>query len=265
MKVKPVFKIGHVLFKVSDLKTAVSDYEKLGFTVVLGSTPDKATNAMIYLADGSFIELYTASVGKMNGMVLALLKMLRKLNPGKIDRYINYLSFKEGMNDFALDSIPRNGFKESVEYLISEGVALSKPMAMKRVDVDNCERKWNLSFPKDYRLPFFMDDYKPAVKPTIEQITHKNGVLGIEELIINVVEYDYFVDTYKKLTSNYVEEDNQSYFYFDSSCIKLKKADEYHMENITLLVKEDYTFDGKDTHGVSILTKKTASNDQFSG
>lgn len=253
MTKKAAFKIGHVLIKVSDLKTAVSDYEQLGFTVVLGSLPNKATNAMIYLQDGSFIELYTASVGRMNGFALKLLKILRKLNPGKIDRYINYLSSNEGMNDFALDSVPRNAFKENIEIL---DLALSKPIAMKRIDAGNCERQWHLSFPKDYRLPFFMDDYVPEVKPTKEQITHSNGVLGIDELVINVVEYEYFVESYKKMTSKHTIGSAESKFYFANSCVKIQKSTSFNMESLTLKVEESIELDGNKTHNVIFKTQK---------
>jgi len=39
-------------------------------------------------------------------LILVLLKILRPLHPAMIDRYIHYITSDEGMNDYALDSVP---------------------------------------------------------------------------------------------------------------------------------------------------------------
>ena len=50
--------IDHIVIIISDLATAVKSYEEPGFTVALGGRHPVGThNALIPLADGSYIEL----------------------------------------------------------------------------------------------------------------------------------------------------------------------------------------------------------------
>lgn len=180
-----MFKIGHVLIKVTDLQQAVLDYQKLGFNVVMGGLPGKATNAMIYFLDGSFIELYSTPMDGITGKLIPkILRIIRTFNRGKADRYINYTSSPEGMNDYALDSVPPDAFLENHKQLNAEGFTVSKPTHMKRIDAKNQKKEWNLSFPEDYRFPFFMDAYVPKSEPAKAEMMHQNGVSGIKELVI---------------------------------------------------------------------------------
>ncbi len=247
------FKMGHVLIKVADLNEAIKDYEKLGFTVVLGSTIEKATNAMIYFEDGSFIELFTASLGKLDGFVLGLLKIFRKLSPIKIDRYLNYLSANEGLTDFALDSSPEGSFMTNITRLGKNGITLSKPISMKRVDSKGCERKWQLAFAEDFKLPFFMDVYTPKFIPSQEEFTHPNGVTSISQLVIAVDKYDYFVDNYKKMTTNYTESTLESQFHFGDCCVTLQKSNTFEMKELHLNASKPLDLTQKKTHGVKLI------------
>src|SRR5262249_54346468 len=52
-----MLRCSHVLCTVDDIARAVADYTELGFTVEWGSDPRQAHNALIWFAEGPFIEL----------------------------------------------------------------------------------------------------------------------------------------------------------------------------------------------------------------
>lgn len=254
MQKSPAFKIGHVLFKVKDLQAAVADYQALGFTVTMGGLPGKAVNALIYLQDGSFLELYTASLGKMTGFAPVLLKVIKCFMPKQVGRAENYVLSPEGMNDFALDSVPAGAFEHNLELLRGCGLQPIKPMKMKRVDYKGRQLRWRVSMANEWRLPFFMEDYVPHIEHTEEETTHSNGVTGIREIVISVDNYTYFTQAYKKLCGQYTEQTGQTEFQFHNCCVTLKQADTFKMESITLYGRAPGEFPVKKTHGVPIQT-----------
>lgn len=247
------FKIGHILIKVLNLKEAVERFEQLGFTVTMGSIPSKATNAMIYFENGSFIELYTVPVeGTKKKIALKLLNVIKLFSPAKASRYINYVGTKEGMNDFALDCVKENSFGLMLESLNKRDFPVTKAIPMKRIDVKNCQIKWQMSFSRDARLPFFMDQYVPKVKLEKNQFTHKNGAKSIKELIISVDDYDYFIKNYQKLTSNFVEENEKSIFYFGDSSVVIEKGDKFQMKTLQLNGTISRNLPCEETYGTQI-------------
>ena len=251
--------MGHVLIKVSDLKKAVADFEQLGFTVTMGGLPDKAHNALIYLNDGSFIELYSVPLGSFEKGVNYLLKLMKNLGNISASRYLNYLSSSEGMNDYALDNTEQINFEELIKNLKEVDLPMSKPLNKKRKDSQNVTRKWQLSFPKDSRLPFFMGKYSPEIIVSAEQKTHHNNVTGIHEIKITVpsADYPYFIKTYKKLTSQNHVSLTKSTFYFGDTCICLIKGDVYKMSELVLTSNKEAKLASHLTHGVKLSTIQT--------
>ncbi|MEG0733015.1 MAG: VOC family protein [Vagococcus sp.] len=257
MKKLSEFKIGHVLIKVLDLKTAVGDFENLGFTVTMGGLPDKATNAMIYFKEGSFIELYTVPLeGTKKKIALACLNIIKFFSPAKANRYINYLATKEGMNDFALDYVKDVPFTSIIDSLIQCDFPVTKAIPMKRIDAKNCQRTWQMSFSKDSRLPFFMDQYVPKLELEESQITHKNGATSLSELTISVDDYSYFITNYKKLTPDYIVEPSRSTFNFGDFSVVIEKGNKFAMNLLTLNGTTSKSFPSKATHGANIKIEK---------
>lgn len=254
------FKIGHILIKVPNLKEGVETFEKLGFTVTMGSIPSKATNAMIYFANGSFIELYTVPIeGIKKKIALKLLNVVKIFSPAKANRYINYVGTKEGMNDLALDCVRKIPFETALESLNNREFPVTKAIPMKRIDAKNCQIKWQMSFSRDARLPFFMDQYVPKVKLEKNQFTHKNGAKNIKELIISVDDYEYFIKNYQKLTSNFVEENEKSIFYFGDSSVVIEKGNGFQMKSIHLNGTISRSLSSEETYGTLIkLIKEEA-------
>lgn len=244
------FVLGHILVKVSDLEKSVRDYQRLGFTVTMGGVPGKAHNALIYLEDGSFIELYNTSMGKLDTVVPWILNIFEKFNEGIAQRYMNYFFTEEGINDFALDSVKSENYEENIQKLRNKGMKLQKISKKQRVDVNGCKRKWKLCFPDDYQLPFFMGPYNPKVVLTNEQVQHQNGVRGIHSINIAVPNYDYFVEQYKKMTNQYQIRVNESYFYLGSSFIVIKKSDKFFIESVQLVGEKPTILPESLSHGV---------------
>ena len=193
------FTLGHVLIKTDNFRTAAKDFEKLGFTVIFGSSEEKAANALIYFSDGSFLELYDANMGKLKPLVPFILKIAGLFDKARADRYQNYTSSKEGINEYALDSNPRSDFYKNVVELRSSGYEFSKNYSMKRIDNAGNELHWEIALSKDWHLPFFMSAYAPELPKEKKQLTHENGAAGIKRIVIAVDNLSYYEAKYNQI------------------------------------------------------------------
>ncbi|MFT4143532.1 MAG: VOC family protein [Mobilitalea sp.] len=246
------FTIGHVLIKTYNFRKAARDFEQLGFQVTYGSSEQKATNAMIYFEDGSFLELYDASMGKLNKLVPLLLKVISLFNKARADRLRNYTSSKEGMNDFALDSYPKADYFQNMQLLLQHGYACTKGYPMKRVDAAGNALKWEITLSKDWRLPFFMSSYQPALKPQRKDMTHKNGANAIKRLVISVDDYTYYSTQYDKLLGKRQETDNGCCYTLGECELILKKGSFPCIEEIYLQAKSNELLSASLSHGAKI-------------
>ncbi|WP_341282264.1 VOC family protein [Paenibacillus sp. FSL H8-0537] len=85
------FAIGHVLIKTRQLQLAVKNFQQLGFTVTYRTDPSKTHNALIYLQDGSFLELFNPKPINLPD------QLLRPLHPAVVNRFLYYLNSQEAM------------------------------------------------------------------------------------------------------------------------------------------------------------------------
>lgn len=191
------YSVGHVLIKVENLSMAVEDFRKLGFTVTYGAPPEKATNAMIYFDDGSFLELFCTRFNKvvdsLMGVVLWILSLKDK---AFADRYRNYLSQPEGFKDYALDSLLPYSFEENMEQLRVAGLSMSKPKKMKRTNAEGIRLSWVLCHTPYWQQPFFMSEYQPRLPLEKEQYTHANGAAHIHKLRLATSHWDQDIAFY---------------------------------------------------------------------
>lgn len=198
--IKERFAIGHLLVKVPDLHTAVRQYEDYGFTVTYGAAPEKATNAMIYFADGSFVELFSMQrFERMSGYVRSLLLWLaerRDRNIGARIRY--YYAANEGLCDYALDS-EKGAFAKNIADLAAEGLQVGRALPFRRVDAMGRRLNWHLCSTGERLIPFFMSEYEPYHPPLPEQCRHRNGSRSIRSLWIEAVQPDSLLPAYRLL------------------------------------------------------------------
>ncbi|WP_324825318.1 VOC family protein [Sinanaerobacter sp. ZZT-01] len=185
------FKIGHVLIQVNHLETAMRQYRQMGFQVVPGGLPGKAHNALIYLKDGSFLELYCTNHGKfMNGLLKIMVKMIGLSNQSYSRRLTLYLPGQDGLSDYALDSVPLTLYQENMDKIRENGLEISKPRPKSRMEYHGIRLKWTLSWPESTFLPFLMSEYQPPAIIEEQNLSHGNGALGIHEIQIATSHWD---------------------------------------------------------------------------
>lgn len=185
------FKIGHVLIQVDHLEIAIRQYRQMGFQVVPGGLPGKTHNALIYLKDGSFLELFSTNHGKiMNKLLGFMVKLVGLFDYSYSRRLTLYLPGHEGLRDYALDSVPVAQYQTNIEKIRANGLTISKPRSKSRVNQHGICLQWTLSIPDSPSLPFLMSEYQPTMKIEEKEVAHSNGVLGIHELQIATSQWE---------------------------------------------------------------------------
>jgi catechol 2,3-dioxygenase-like lactoylglutathione lyase family enzyme len=192
--IRYLFKLGHVLIKVADLHRAVADYRALGFTVTWGSDPATAHNALLHLADGSFLELF--AVPKASVVHRTLIRVGAALRNPVLLRFDLYLFSPPGPIDYAVDTM--GDFAETVRRVRANRAGFSRPMRMSRTRPDGIKLTWALSLSSNVQLPFIMGPYEPELPLTEAHTTHKNGVTGIQTLIVGSADWEQTVLQYRK-------------------------------------------------------------------
>lgn len=191
----PIHKIDHVLIAVNDLDSAKLEYERFGFTVVYGGSTKKALNALIFLKDGSVIEL----IGKDRlPFVYTLLNKLRftKFFGMMKDRITAFRNLPAGLFNYCLYA---ENLDSTYKYLKKSGLKVAKPVAFARLREDKIKTKWELvgSFP--YDLPFFINNYNPSRLSDTAYITHKNKAMSIDTLVIETNSFDKYSKIYNTI------------------------------------------------------------------
>ncbi len=230
-------KIGHVLIKVSDLRAAKSDFEQMGFTVTLPSDPKKSVNAMVYLRDDSFIELYCMNMSPAKMVVAkAALGIITKMGVPSAGRYRKYLAGPEGFSDYALDSNGDAAFAHNLEMLKQNGLPVHGPQKKWHVDTEGVRRTWSIYHPGDARFPFYMSPFSPPRIPTEAMTTHVNGAIGISELWFYAKDWEYSYGFYQKLLGQVpqVAEDGEA----RQSCFSLGRTSLFLTEGSTDCIRK---------------------------
>ncbi|WP_068318121.1 VOC family protein [Polycladidibacter hongkongensis] len=164
----------HILCKVHDLKTAVKDYQDLGFTVEWGDEPEKAINALIWFERGPFIELIDADAAQPPKAIAWLLG--RFFPTGMIARFNHWQQMPEGWVELALETHGTD-IQPEVKALKRRDFKISGPFTNKRRPPNGCLITTQTAFPHNMRLPILMGAYRPDPRP--KSIFHANGAVGI--------------------------------------------------------------------------------------
>ncbi|REK74783.1 VOC family protein [Paenibacillus paeoniae] len=258
------FAIGHVLIKTNRLKQTANRYESLGFTVTYRVSPEKAHNAFIYFRDGSFLELFNPKpINLADNLILALLKLLRPINPAMIKRYMHYIASKEGITDYALDSVPVEEAEVNLEVIKQAGARVGNKIKLSKKLPDGIKQTWWISVFEEYTMPFLMSAYDPPIACLEHELAHRNGVHGIDCLVIDVPDLEAWILQYEPLRPkvNRSQQGNQCELIFEKQHkIILRKSNEYRMAEIHLITSdsldEDLVIQPQESHGATLVLKQ---------
>src|SRR2546421_8651627 len=157
--------IDHFVVVVPELEAAIRDYTAAGFTVVRGGKHNIGThNALIALADGSYIEL------------IAFLNAV----PGH--PWYAAISKGSGIVDFCMAT---DDLASDVAVLRKTGVMMGDASAMTRDRPDGYQLKWELSIPGppfNGRVPFLIKDETPRDERVPRDRSHRNGASGLNRI-----------------------------------------------------------------------------------
>jgi hypothetical protein len=174
--------IDHIVIVVRDLDSAARDYEQLGFSVVPGGRHPVGThNALIALADGSYIELIA----------------FYRENPGH--RWWEPLQNGEGLVDFCMQT---NDLLDDAETMRSAGIRMNEPQPWSRTRPDGYKLRWILSIPQEGHrgvAPFLIQDETPREERIPRETRHKNGASGIGGITVAVEDSIEVRDWYRSL------------------------------------------------------------------
>ena len=180
----------HALIFVEDLRAAVRSYSELGFSVVSGGAHDgdPTENALIPLADGSYLEL----IAFRRRSTLLLLKLLARL--GLVARVTrNPLSRR-----FAVRAAGGPGLIDLVLWVPALGPAMTAarragclvrgPVSGRRTTPDGRPIAWELGVPDDDELPLLISDTtpRPLRVGSPGAAGHPNGASGVTDIVLTV-------------------------------------------------------------------------------
>lgn len=189
--------IDHVLIAVDNLDSAKSEYESYGFTVVYGGDKDKALNALIFLKDGTLIELIGKDRFPSSYKTLNKLRITRLFGFMK-DRISAFSSVPAGFFNYSLYSPDLN---HTYNYFKSTKIKVSKPKAFERKREDGTIVRWELIGTKPYDLPFIIGDYTPGRVSDSSFLNHKNHAVGIDSILIETSVFAEYYEIYNLLYS----------------------------------------------------------------
>lgn len=166
-------KLDHIIVAVSDLDQAIADFRTLGFTTFFGGVHagGETHNALICLADGSYIELIAPTDSA--------------LPPSSSP----YLGRGKGFAGYAMRVEDMAAQATQME---SRGLAFDGPKAGGRARTDGQMLRWRTLFFPATLSPFLIIDDTPRtlrVPDDADKLTHANGALGIDQLIVAVVDF----------------------------------------------------------------------------
>ena len=191
----------HAVIFVTDLGRAASDYATLGFQVVPGGVHvgGLTHNALIPFADGTYLELL-APTTRWKLTVLRLLGTTR-LGGGFtrrmpiLRRTIRRIRSGEGLADFALGCSPLLEILKVAD--ITGG--MEGPIPGGRVRPDGQQIAWQLAVPKVPALPFLIEDLTPRGLRVPGDVSHPNGVTGVQMVSVATAAFNRTIARYQAL------------------------------------------------------------------
>ncbi|MGH8238229.1 MAG: VOC family protein [Steroidobacteraceae bacterium] len=161
--------IDHLVVLVANLESAIESYRKQGFAVVPGGRhPTGTHNALIGLADGSYLELLAFHEANTTS------KWWPKIAQGG------------GLIAVCLQT---DNLQQEIAAFRNAGVKMGDPKPLSRVRPDGYHLSWVLSLhegtPADV-VPFLIEDETPRSERVPKETAHRNGVVGVGTVTVAV-------------------------------------------------------------------------------
>lgn len=177
------------------LSEAKAHCERLGFKVAYGGTERRALNALIFLKDGTLIEL----IGKDRfPAIVSLLRSMRltRLFGLMIDRIASFPRVPAGLFNVSLHAADLHG---TCRRLKENGIRVSRPTRLSRKRDDGVTVRWELLGTAPYDLPFIIGEYRPGRLSDASLMEHPNGAIGIDSVTIGCRDLARYGDIYTRL------------------------------------------------------------------
>lgn len=171
--------LGHVLYKVDDLRQAVGAVRERGFTVEYG-TPKRPYNALVYFSQGPYLELLERTT--VPAFAKALAARTRRGRP--LRRFIQWDQRPPGWCGLCLEGDDED-LRDSARALTDEGWMHDH----QRVDTRGRRLRYTAFFPDDLDLPFLMSHFSTDPRP--REDTHPNGIHRITRVELPLPEHKH--------------------------------------------------------------------------
>ncbi|MFF2146204.1 VOC family protein [Kitasatospora sp. NPDC058190] len=178
-----MLRCSHILCKVDDVRAVVRDFTELGFTMEFGSDPARAHNALLWFAEGPFIEFFQLPPA------FALLRWPFSVayGLGAGERLARWARPGEGWRDLALETDELDLTATRADLRVAN-VPVSRVMKGKRTRPDGDTVRYQFLAPRPARLPFVVSAYDPPQRPA--RIAHPNGAEAVSRVRMGVAAAD---------------------------------------------------------------------------
>jgi len=165
-------KLSHVVYKVENLDAAVTQYRKDGFDVEYGKEK-KPYNAVIYFADGSYLELLYKT--GMPAIALKLLSLFGK--KAFAHRLTTWENSEEGLIGVALEC-KEDQLDDAKKILREAGQNYFQVKSM-RPDTKGRELRFTGIMPDEMKIPYFGTCDTDLTR---KDFVHPNGIKGFKNI-----------------------------------------------------------------------------------
>lgn len=193
----------HAIILVNDLYKGIEHYKKAGFNPFFGGVHagGKTHNALIVLADGSYLELLAPTTPEL----------LDNLDSNDHSTFLFLLAQGEGLGGYALvsDKLP-----DDVEAMKQRGLEVTLKPVNGRARPDGQELRWrSATLDNGTMTPFFIEDQTPRnlrVPDDEATTTQPNGIRRIAGLTIAVPDLVTAIQTYQQMTGTEIVTVNET-------------------------------------------------------
>lgn len=177
----------HIVIVADDLKAATKDFQQMGFHVREGGANGPTENALIVFSDGSYIELIAMRSPVLRKIALmasklGLMRLLLKLFPVGVRRYLHWFGQPGGVVDIALRTYDIDQLAQAREG--KPLVASETIRQFQRPGVDGERARWLLGSDLGYEPPFFIEDITDRTLriPVVGLDEHPNRTIAIVKI-----------------------------------------------------------------------------------
>ncbi|MEV5409707.1 VOC family protein [Thermopolyspora sp. NPDC052614] len=172
----------HVLLAVRDLRQAVRDYRRLGFTVDYATAERTARHAHVWFPSGPIIELLCPP--RRAALYTWPIELLAGRGAGR--RMVRWAREAEGFCDVAV-VVDTPDLTGPLARLRAAGIPTGRRVRWTRTRPDGAKTRFQFAYPRHNRLPFLVTPYDPPQHP---EVTHPNGAFALTAVHMGVRDED---------------------------------------------------------------------------